>query len=165
MPTRAWHGIISLGHPPMERYRSGHNGADSKSVCRKRHMGSNPILSATFGQATYVAWPFSYSGLESPAGSRPREGIWKGGMGRAGQDCRWFQTEICPEENSLNSRFPACPSSPVRCWRRPDTGNVITVCLTMATLRGTFFIPGEQQNHPGLIEAAPPDDMAGAAWA
>ena len=32
-----------------ERYRSGHNGADSKSVCRKRHMGSNPILSATLG--------------------------------------------------------------------------------------------------------------------
>ena len=30
----------------MERYRSGHNGADSKSVCEKSHMGSNPILSA-----------------------------------------------------------------------------------------------------------------------
>ena len=31
----------------MERYRSGHNGADSKSVCVKAHMGSNPILSAS----------------------------------------------------------------------------------------------------------------------
>ena len=31
-------------HP--ERYRSGHNGADSKSVCEQSHMGSNPILSA-----------------------------------------------------------------------------------------------------------------------
>ena len=30
----------------MERYRSGHNGADSKSVCRKRHVGSNPTRSA-----------------------------------------------------------------------------------------------------------------------
>lgn len=31
----------------MQRYRSGHNGADSKSVCEQSHMGSNPILSAT----------------------------------------------------------------------------------------------------------------------
>ena len=30
----------------MERYRSGHNGADSKSVCAKAHEGSNPSLSA-----------------------------------------------------------------------------------------------------------------------
>ena len=30
----------------MERYRSGHNGADSKSVCAKAHAGSNPALSA-----------------------------------------------------------------------------------------------------------------------
>ena len=30
----------------MERYRSGHNGADSKSVCAKAHGGSNPPLSA-----------------------------------------------------------------------------------------------------------------------
>lgn len=30
----------------MERYRSGHNGADPKSVCEQSHMGSNPILSA-----------------------------------------------------------------------------------------------------------------------
>ena len=29
-----------------ERYRSGHNGADSKSVCAKAHEGSNPSLSA-----------------------------------------------------------------------------------------------------------------------
>jgi hypothetical protein len=31
-----------------ERYRSGHNGADSKSVWRQRHEGSNPSLSAIF---------------------------------------------------------------------------------------------------------------------
>ena len=30
-----------------ERYRSGHNGADSKSVCEQSHAGSNPALSAT----------------------------------------------------------------------------------------------------------------------
>ena len=30
----------------MERYRRGHNGADSKSVCVKAHKGSNPFLSA-----------------------------------------------------------------------------------------------------------------------
>ncbi len=31
----------------MERYRSGHNGADSKSVCAQAHEGSNPSLSAS----------------------------------------------------------------------------------------------------------------------
>ena len=30
----------------METYRSGHNGADSKSVCLHGHAGSNPVLSA-----------------------------------------------------------------------------------------------------------------------
>ena len=29
-----------------ETYRSGHNGADSKSVCAKAHVGSNPTVSA-----------------------------------------------------------------------------------------------------------------------
>ena len=33
----------------MERYRSGHNGADSKSVCANAHEGSNPSLSAKSG--------------------------------------------------------------------------------------------------------------------
>ena len=32
-----------------ERYRSGHNGADSKSVCLNGHAGSNPALSAKGG--------------------------------------------------------------------------------------------------------------------
>ena len=27
---------------PMQRYRSGHNGADSKSVWEQSHEGSNP---------------------------------------------------------------------------------------------------------------------------
>ena len=30
----------------METYRSGHNGADSKSVCGQPHVGSNPTVSA-----------------------------------------------------------------------------------------------------------------------
>ena len=30
----------------MQRYRSGHNGADSKSVCGQPHVGSNPTRSA-----------------------------------------------------------------------------------------------------------------------
>ena len=31
----------------MEQYRSGHNGADSKSVCGQPHVGSNPTRCAT----------------------------------------------------------------------------------------------------------------------
>ena len=30
----------------METYRSGHNGADSKSVSGQPHKGSNPFVSA-----------------------------------------------------------------------------------------------------------------------
>ena len=30
----------------METYRSGHNGADSKSVREQSHVGSNPTVSA-----------------------------------------------------------------------------------------------------------------------
>ena len=37
----------------METYRSGHNGADSKSVCGQPHVGSNPTVSATSEQALY----------------------------------------------------------------------------------------------------------------
>ena len=36
--------IIPMLH--TQRYRSGHNGADSKSVCAKAHEGSNPSLCA-----------------------------------------------------------------------------------------------------------------------
>ena len=36
----------------MERYRSGHNGADSKSVCAQAHEGSNPSLSAKKREAS-----------------------------------------------------------------------------------------------------------------
>ena len=37
-----------------ERYRSGHNGADSKSVCAQAHEGSNPSLSAK--KKTLTKW-------------------------------------------------------------------------------------------------------------
>ena len=37
----------------VERYRSGHNGADSKSVCVKAHVGSNPTRSA---MNTDISW-------------------------------------------------------------------------------------------------------------
>ncbi len=40
------YAIISPVAQNTERYRSGHNGADSKSVCAKAHEGSNPSLSA-----------------------------------------------------------------------------------------------------------------------
>ena len=46
-----------------ERYRRGHNGADSKSVCVKAHMGSNPILSATYGVGSNIPTPFSVEKL------------------------------------------------------------------------------------------------------
>ena len=32
----------------LERYRSGHNEAVLKTVCRQRHVGSNPTLSASY---------------------------------------------------------------------------------------------------------------------
>ena len=38
-----------------ERYRSGHNGADSKSVCLNGHEGSNPSLSAKRPQSSRIA--------------------------------------------------------------------------------------------------------------
>ena len=34
----------------MERYRSGHNGADSKSVWEQSRAGSNPALSGCMGE-------------------------------------------------------------------------------------------------------------------
>ena len=37
----------------MQTYRSGHNGADSKSVCGQPHVGSNPTVSATSEQTLY----------------------------------------------------------------------------------------------------------------
>ena len=46
------------GAAGTERYRSGHNGADSKSVCAKAHKGSNPFLSATKSTVIYYGGLF-----------------------------------------------------------------------------------------------------------
>ena len=46
---RGWSTVFYQNSKPKfntERYRSGHNGADSKSVCAQAHEGSNPSLSA-----------------------------------------------------------------------------------------------------------------------
>ena len=59
----------------MERYRSGHNGADSKSVCAKAHEGSNPSLSENKKASLRVLFyfpllGFERVGVECPAGGR-----------------------------------------------------------------------------------------------
>ena len=43
----------SIGTQNMQRYRSGHNGADSKSVWEQSHEGSNPSRCASSPQASY----------------------------------------------------------------------------------------------------------------
>ena len=43
----------------MQRYRSGHNGADSKSVCAKAHEGSNPSLCAKTKSRLSAAFCFA----------------------------------------------------------------------------------------------------------
>ncbi len=66
----------------MQRYRSGHNGADSKSVCGQPHVGSNPTRCANSEIPTTVPFPpwgenctlvgiFLPSGRIRCAGSRP----------------------------------------------------------------------------------------------
>ena len=41
---KSW--LLKLAVNNLEKYRSGHNGADSKSVCPHGHVGSNPTVSA-----------------------------------------------------------------------------------------------------------------------
>ena len=50
----------------MERYRSGHNGADSKSVWAQAHVGSNPTLSAKQGGHPRKGVPALFGGDEAP---------------------------------------------------------------------------------------------------
>ena len=40
----------------MQRYRSGHNGADSKSVCEQSHEGSNPSRCAKLTKRYRCVW-------------------------------------------------------------------------------------------------------------
>ena len=53
----------------MQRYRSGHNGADSKSVCGQPHVGSNPTRSAKKKGVSFMLTPFFLMNFED---SEPR---------------------------------------------------------------------------------------------
>ena len=59
-----------MSHIPglyMETYRSGHNGADSKSVCGQPHVGSNPTVSAKKEDMTcWSCLPFWVSWAAGP---------------------------------------------------------------------------------------------------
>ena len=65
-PNNIWYNCnVDFQNQHTERYRSGHNGADSKSVCEQSHMGSNPILSANgtlenpvFSRVFSIRWKF-----------------------------------------------------------------------------------------------------------
>ncbi len=46
----------------MQRYRSGHNGADSKSVCGQPHVGSNPTRCAKKKHPHLLVGVFFYPG-------------------------------------------------------------------------------------------------------
>ena len=63
----------------MERYRSGHNGADSKSVCAKAHEGSNPSLCAK-QRIHPFGWIFclvkSFKGIRTQRKNAPGERFW-----------------------------------------------------------------------------------------
>ena len=64
--------------PHRERYRSGHNGADSKSVCRQRHVGSNPTLSAKAGRpcnARASCFAVEKEGIRRAEEGRPQCGV------------------------------------------------------------------------------------------
>ena len=76
---------------PLERYRSGHNGADSKSDGQQCHVGSNPTLSASssssiFTMATKIG-PLAVVGNEprqarkgAAAVTDPGAGVWLVGV-------------------------------------------------------------------------------------
>src|SRR3569623_1369040 len=44
---------------PLERYRSGHTGTDSKKVGANAHVGSNPTLSANYSSILVRSNPLS----------------------------------------------------------------------------------------------------------
>ena len=55
------------GAAGTERYRSGHNGADSKSVCAKAHKGSNPFLSANAGHRKVSFFALAFERIRTGA--------------------------------------------------------------------------------------------------
>ena len=55
----------------MEKYRSGRNGALSKSVCGQPHVGSNPTFSAKIKVWAQRAHAFYFiGGIRTPSISR-----------------------------------------------------------------------------------------------
>ncbi len=58
--SRTWYNISVIN---TQRYRSGHNGADSKSVCWKQHEGSNPSLCVNRSVAFVAADFFVFTGF------------------------------------------------------------------------------------------------------
>ena len=74
----------------MQRYRRGHNGADSKSVCEQSHVGSNPTRCAIWGYGDHSPQPFfllfrrGFPALEHPA--HRRCGLLLGGEIQVGID-------------------------------------------------------------------------------
>ena len=72
-----------------QRYRSGHNGADSKSVCRQLHVGSNPTRCAIgavviFRRSSFFLLVRCLPALEHP--THRRSGLLLGGEIQVGID-------------------------------------------------------------------------------
>ena len=55
----------TIVHFFMQRYRSGHNGADSKSVCGQPHVGSNPTRCAIKNNPSPFGGGYFLSGWDS----------------------------------------------------------------------------------------------------
>ena len=54
---KLWHNSLADNSArKMQRYRSGHNGADSKSVCEQSHEGSNPSRCAILTKRYRCVW-------------------------------------------------------------------------------------------------------------
>ena len=75
----------------METYRSGHNGADSKSVCGQPHVGSNPTVSAKKGHTLSEGVSFCKVDFERKPCQKKTS--------KAGND---FPIEICYTEHVID---------------------------------------------------------------
>ena len=76
-----------------ERYRSGHNGADSKSVCANAHEGSNPSLCAKtksiLEKGAFLFCKDLIRGIRTQWSKQPEWLFWNG-------DRRFFQSITLP---------------------------------------------------------------------
>ena len=110
----------------MERYRSGHNGADSKSVCEQSHMGSNPILSAkkSSKQAGFLDFSFLLVCSKSAQNYGKNSSFFGKNKAISG---------ILAYSNRKNQFFP--PSSEISAHLLPkftDSGSVIPLTIAFA---------------------------------